>query len=935
MKNFNFITNKDNLSLLAKNILNKIQDASEKAFITIKNLKTSNNFSIGESNTDLAIKIQSNLNKIDSDKYRNLIGVTNEPVIARILVQYEKDDKFEVFYISRFSNYTDISDLVNYKAPIGRLAALPIGDDIVLPNGKIVEVVEKATFKPVKEIEWDALNTILENDKINVITLTSLIKVTKSNKNIESQDKDILKKLLAQEEENINITEGIKRQVINKISLRDQPILDKVQDEIFRMPLDRRLLILGPPGTGKTTTLIKRIGQKIDIDLLSQKEKKDIKKIKESSIFNKGIETDWIMFTPTRLLKMYIKEAFAKEQVPASDKQIFTWQDFSFDIARNTLKILRTAASTRGYVLTESETHLTKIFINKQRDFFNSFFNFHTNRVYFQLYLSPKILNDLDIDVLTNSLAEKNEQIDIKEKFIKINSLFESYEKKEISFFSLLESIELESKIIKSFSKKIYSVIYGEAEKSLTYQCNNDISLLDKIVEFLRDDFKDKFNVKIKTIEEEDEDEDEEEEGLDENILEEDLRYIGKKKAISEYIKACIQLSYKKSNNEKIEKNSKLGRFTAFLNNRLPDENTLKTIGKLETIRRQLNKVSSPIKKYFQDINKNYKYFRIDCIDEKNEWFSKNIENVKENRVSALELDSIILLNLLISYQILNSNKLNVNLQVDREWSFLENIFSTYRAQVYVDEASDFSPVQLKCMAALSYPDIGSFFASGDLNQSLTRWGIKNRNDLQWIAKNLEIKEISNTYRQTKQLCKFAEELINIGKSDRIPPILPKNIDNEGVPPVLLEKYNTDKDLCFWMADRIIEIEKLTTFLPSIAIFVENEDLVFQIANILKSRLSENNIAVEACPGGEIVGQNIHVRVFDIKHIKGLEFEAVFLAGISNAEDKDMEIFSKYLYVGATRAATYLGIAIKDNITEEYNQIKAYCNKDWNEFLAL
>ena len=48
-----------------------------------------------------------------------------------------------------------------------------------------------------------------------------------------------------------------------------------------------------------------------------------------------------------------------------------------------------------------------------------------------------------------------------------------------------------------------------------------------------------------------------------------------------------------------------------------------------------------------------------------------------------------------------------------------------------------------------------------------------------------------------------------------------------------------------------------------------------------------------------------------------------------------MEIFSKYLYVGATRAATYLGIAIKDNITEEYNQIKAYCNKDWNEFLAL
>ena len=33
---------------------------------------------------------------------------------------------------------------------------------------------------------------------------------------------------------------------------------------------------------------------------------------------------------------------------------------------------------------------------------------------------------------------------------------------------------------------------------------------------------------------------------------------------------------------------------------------------------------------------------------------------------------------------------------------------------------------------------------------------------------------------------------------------------------------------------------------------------------------------VSACPDGKVVGQETAVRVFDVQHIKGLEFEAVF-----------------------------------------------------------
>lgn len=40
------------------------------------------------------------------------------------------------------------------------------------------------------------------------------------------------------------------------MELRDLAILDEYQDEISRLPLDTHLVLLGPPGTGKTTTLI-------------------------------------------------------------------------------------------------------------------------------------------------------------------------------------------------------------------------------------------------------------------------------------------------------------------------------------------------------------------------------------------------------------------------------------------------------------------------------------------------------------------------------------------------------------------------------------------------------------------------------------------------------------------------------------------------------
>jgi len=115
-----------------------------------------------------------------------------------------------------------------------------------------------------------------------------------------------------------------------------------------------------------------------------------------------------------------------------------------------------------------------------------------------------------------------------------------------------------------------------------------------------------------------------------------------------------------------------------------------------------------------------------------------------------------------------------------------------------------------------------------------------------------------------------------------------------------------DNAVATWLADRIGEIEALTQLLPSIAVLVSGEEGIVPLADALSEALAGKNIRAVPCPRGNLAGQENDVRVFDVQHIKGLEFEAVFFVGVDRLAALEPELFDKYLYVGATRAAMYL-----------------------------
>ncbi|MFP7829950.1 ATP-binding domain-containing protein [Pseudomonas aeruginosa] len=850
--------------------------------------------SVNTMTSSSAIQKLDQISQANRESYQILAA---EPAIARVVVVDEEGDE-RTYYICRTTPVSGFQNLASYRAPVGRLASLAIGAEFTLPNGTVVEVLERAQLRPAALADgWDSRDTVVEAEHFGPLTIESL-RALLTEVAGEEVTEDLLGQLLAEETVKANIIDGVRRSVITKMGLRDQPVLDQYQDEIFRLPLDKRLLILGPPGTGKTTTLIRRLGQKLDTAFLEEGEQRLV----ETVATTQGVShaNSWLMFTPTELLKQYLKEAFAREGVPASDLRIRTWQDYRRELARNAFGVLRTASGGGTFVLKDSLPSLNAEALDRPIQWFDDFNTWQRKAYVQELHEAANMLREAKVPEV-QSLGERLHNI--------------LTQASDGALASTFGSLAAELPKVQALVASLKDASDGKIKAALNLQLNRNRAFLDELARFI-DGLQ---QAQTTDADEQDElDADEEEDTT--------APRTGRAAALTAYMQAVRAQARAAASKRAVSKTSRNGKIIEWLADRGLTETDRAEVGASLLVQTNARRFVNPVKRYLDGIPKRYRAFRRERQQVGN-WYRN--EGFEAREIHPLELDIVLLAILRAAGDLIS--RPNVQRDIDSPaWSALQPILGHYRNQVLVDEATDFSPIQLACMAALAHPRLRSFFACGDFNQRLTTWGARSADEMKWVFADFDIKEITVSYRQSKQLNDLARAMIRAVGGTEQNVSLPAHVDSGGVAPALLEHATETAIVVSWLADRIREIERFVGQLPSTAIFVNAEDDVAPVAEALNEALSEHNIQVIACREGQAVGQESNVRVFDIQHIKGLEFEAVFFVGIDQLAALHPALFDKYLYVGTTRAATYLGMTCEGALPSGIESLRSHFSSDWH-----
>ena len=846
-------------------------------------------------NTFTSPNILREQSRIYDENRKALIILSREPAIARVVAIDENNER-NVFFICRATPVNIVEEgsfVVSYRSPVGRLASLPIGDELVFTrNGKTTqyEVVEKAQFRTYLSAQgWDSQNSVLENEDFGILTVESLRSILEQDI-FKDVDAELLDRLLAEESTSANVQEGLHRNVIAKMELRDQPILDRYQDEIFRLPLNSRLLLLGAPGTGKTTTLIRRLGQKLDLTALEEDEQKILNNIE-------GLDhkSSWIMFTPTELLKQYVKEAFAREGIPASDQRISTWSDYRRDLARNTFRFLKSASGRGSYVMKEAVVTFPQEVLLNQCAWFSDFDQWQ------------KILFWEELRDAAKRLSE-NERKDVSRLGDQVLSIIEKeLPKPSPRTFSLLTDIVSE---IGEQIKSTRAEVDGEIRRALNLQVNRNQNFLDQMAAYM-----DGLVDVADDIDDQDVDD------------EEEIEQPRTRRAASTvaYMQAMRVQARAKTRRRPVKKSSRTGQLLEWIGERGLREEDQHIVGEKLLVLSGLRNLANPARRYVNSIPARYRRFRR-LRQSEGRWYRK--EGFSPTDIHPLEVDLILLA------MLRSGNELVKLIRSLRDYdnasrSMLLRHQEIFRNQVLVDEATDFSPIQLGCMVAIALPEIRSFFACGDFNQRVTTWGTRSMEELKWTLPDIDTRSIVVAYRQSKQLHDLAKNMVLASDEVSVDAALPDYVNNEGVLPILAKNLIKEREIVKWLGERIREIERFVDQLPSIAVLVNSEEQVQSLSMNLSKELSEENIRVLPCPNGQVIGQDSDVRVFDVQHIKGLEFEAVFFIGLDRLAQSQPDVFDKYLYVGATRAATYFGLTCEQGFPKSLAGLERCFERNW------
>jgi hypothetical protein len=840
------------------------------------------------------------------------------------------------------------ANTVYRDSPLGRLLVQGVGcHSHKTPKGETISIDIDVLSKYLTNGRGDAINgEIAFRENNQEFKFSSLIKDLGEIKRLEnaiSDEEERLKNLqketeeakalinsIEQKEQKIsNLRNKVQKHIVKEVALRDQPLLDKYQEDVKRSKiLDGSLIINGGPGTGKTTSLIQRINYLTSPTI--EEEIGELNKEQQDVLYNSN--SSWVFYSPTELLKSYLESAMEDENLLGMKENVRTWENHRKVLLRQT-GLINADKGRPSFIFKTIKS--------------GTFFK--------QSYAVYETINDLFLDYLLERQTAKVIRLNDEQVFTKLSKKHEDDAVEEYranlmklglkmrdNSRSALKYRKIESWVpffisfnadfadeFKAINTKLNKDIKLESGK-LQVKINNNPELLNWLTQIIQEELKNK-NAQV-TEDEDEEDEDEELIDVNENV---NLDILMIRKLIRFVRNIALQTIDGKNTKVSVKNKVLLERLEPFLNS-----NELASLGIRLYFKKYFEKPTRGLEtNLLSEIPGIYKQFRKTIYKDNNECLSSNglaafDKNLKNENKFLFEEEADYLLSFIfrICKRIFRDRK-----QYFKESShqYLLTFKNNIKGVVAIDEATDFSIWELSAMSNLSHPLFNSVTLSGDLMQRLTEKGICSWTDYTKLYPKTEIRDLKIAYRQTAKLLKIASEIYSWNVDS--PANFKSHFPDDPLDPSPLVFVDADEEEKHqWLVQRIIEIQKLYgTEFPSVAIFVKDDMEVVKLADALKEyeALEEIGVDVVPCVLGKILGNKQSVRVYSIEYIKGLEFGAVFFHNLDDLSLHDDTLTNKYIYVGLSRANLFLGVTMNEEFNEDLQFLnKHFVKGNWQDY---
>lgn len=702
----------------------------------------------------------------------------------------------------------------------------------------------------------------------------------------EARKAEEQRKALEQERESLIEKAAQQQRMIRQAnSLRRNPRLDQFQNaaKFANVLHGPATVINGGPGTGKTTTMIQRLKLLIDRSDLEDFRANNETQITDNDIAVASGKNNWIYFSPNRLLKKYLQENMDYEGLVGSIQKTAVWKDFLQEAVRDYYHL---AGDGAPFIFMKSRYEEQPFFIDRHYDFIKDFRDFY---------------------------IQHN-----KEKFLRISQIDTSkYSWKVIGKIITNECAAIQS--VTSLSALLRFLIHmdsidhnvtigGQTMKSgseMNKEYNAEIQTLATACEVkLRND-KEKYNQLIKLVSDslKDDDDEDEEEDMEEVVVLNDVgsrinkRIAGLfKKLAFKYADSSVKVSPAQQKVMDIivdyipqEKLEELSELAFFVNKVYP------------ALRGSLNNMLS-------SISRAYKNYRRNLPEElKSHVNADTLAYVMEKSNRPLHSQEQALLVGLINricrdyYSVKKDDFLNSGNK------YVVAYRELCRPVIGIDEATDYTIMDYFGIRSFGHYETESFTLCGDTMQMMRSDGISDWNVLKhpWIFKNLDIFNLTTSYRQSRELMDLAGKIYE-EETGSPSPYTCASQESDTPKPLWLQSDDID-DKAEWISARILECVRKFGVVPTTAIFTKDKETGEKLKKAMDDcdELMDAGLKVKVCSESTLEEPKT-IRIFPIDEVKGMEFEAVFFYDIDDLESASL--VNRFLYVGISRAAMWLAV---------------------------